>query len=715
MIPAPDEKQKASLPSLREDLQLLPAGSEWTGAPSWLIHDPLRNRYFRVGAKAVAMLSAWRPVEPERIISRVEETTGERVSEAEVEGFARFLLANSLVLDTRQDRWREIWQQGAAARKPLWQRIIHNYLFFRIPLVRPQTFLDYTWPIVAPLFTRSFAIILASFAVIALYLVSRQWDVFFATFMAFLSLEGFLIYGASLVFIKAVHELGHAFMARKYGVHVPVIGIAFILLMPILYTDTTGAHRLQRRSSKLNIDLAGIYAELALAVFATLFWVFLPDGPLRSVAFSTATLSWVLSLAINLNPFMRFDGYYVLSDAIGFENLQDRGFALARWRLRQILFGLQKPPPEFLPSRWRNAIILHAWGTWIYRFFLFLGIALLVYHFFIKVIGIALFIIEICWFILLPIWREIKNWWENREEIIMQKKSWMSFGVLCIAAVLFFIPWFGRISLPAVARMADMQAIHAAGSAMIVEHGFWEGRVVSKGEALARLVSPDLEEAIARNQASGALLRQRLARLTADPTDQSLRLVLEQELASNLDEAEGLARLLAQLVIRADRAGTLVNVDGNLRPGLWLNPAQRLAFLKPANSLSVTAAVDENGMHRIDNGAQGIFIPDNPRQAKFPVSIEHIGQAALLGVPDPMLADIHGGGIATLAGAPGEADAIRPRGAWYPVHLSAGSPAAGSDVESVIRGVVHVEGERQSAASRVARRVASVLLRESGF
>ena len=56
-----------------------------------------------------------------------------------------------------------------------------------------------------------------------------------------------------------------------------------------------------------------------------------------------------MTLAINLNPFMRFDGYFLFSDLLDMPNLQERAFRLARWRLRQALFGFGGEPPERLP------------------------------------------------------------------------------------------------------------------------------------------------------------------------------------------------------------------------------------------------------------------------------------------------------------------------------------------------------------------------------
>ena len=66
----------------------------------------------------------------------------------------------------------------------------------------------------------------------------------------------------------------------------------------------------------------------------------------QNVFFVLASTTWVVTLAINLSPFMRFDGYFVLSDLLGFPNLHERSFACARWWMRTTFFGLDEPMPE---------------------------------------------------------------------------------------------------------------------------------------------------------------------------------------------------------------------------------------------------------------------------------------------------------------------------------------------------------------------------------
>ena len=96
----------------------------------------------------------------------------------------------------------------------------------------------------------------------------------------------------TLVFVKCLHELGHAYIAKYYGCRVSAIGIAFLVFFPFLYTDTTDAWRLRNHKERLLINFAGVLTELHLALIATFVWgMLLPEGGLKSVAFFIATTS----------------------------------------------------------------------------------------------------------------------------------------------------------------------------------------------------------------------------------------------------------------------------------------------------------------------------------------------------------------------------------------------------------------------------------------
>ena len=60
---------------------------------------------------------------------------------------------------------------------------------------------------------------------------------------------------AALVLGKLVHESGHAFAAKRLGCRVPSMGVAFVLLWPLAWTDTTQAWRLPDRRSRVRVNL----------------------------------------------------------------------------------------------------------------------------------------------------------------------------------------------------------------------------------------------------------------------------------------------------------------------------------------------------------------------------------------------------------------------------------------------------------------------------
>ena len=78
------------------------------------------------------------------------------------------------------------------------------------------------------------------------------------------------------------------------------MGVAFLVMWPVLYTDVNEAWAVTERRRRLFIGGAGILAELAIAAWATLAWSFLPEGALRQAAFVLAALTWVSSLVLNL-------------------------------------------------------------------------------------------------------------------------------------------------------------------------------------------------------------------------------------------------------------------------------------------------------------------------------------------------------------------------------------------------------------------------------
>ena len=407
------------LPALRQDLKLYEGPRHRDGAPSWRILDPVRNKFFEIGwleFELLAYLDECNSVE--ELIDRVTANTTLAPTEDEVEGFFTFLKDQQLLAHQGADGITSLKKRWLEAEKPWFEKLFHGYLFFRVPLWRPDRFLTKTLPLVELFYTRAFALIVLVVFLLDLYLVFREWDELTRSFAYFFNLQGGFYFLIAATFSKVIQELGHAYTAKRYGVRVPTIGAAFMVMWPVMYTDTGETWKLADSRKQMAIASAGMAAELVLAVFATLFWAVAPEGNVKYMLFILATTTWILTLAVNASPFMRFDGYFLLSDALDFPNLHERSFACGRWWVRRTFFGLKQelPEPTFSAGQ-RASLVLFAIGIWIYRVVVFFGIALIVFHMFFKILGIVMMALEIIWFLLLPVWRESKYLWKRRRDI----------------------------------------------------------------------------------------------------------------------------------------------------------------------------------------------------------------------------------------------------------------------------------------------------------
>lgn len=696
-----------ALPPLRKDLRLIAGGAEGENRGLWKIHDPLRQRFIVISQDIVDLLSQWHTGTVERLIERVRSRFGRELSSETVHEVVEFLSQNQLLHPQPGISRARAHQHRQSSQKSWWSRLIHGYLFFRIPLVRPDRFLRATAPLTSVFYQRSFWLLLAVLAAAGLVLVSHQWEQFVTTLPQMFNIAGLVAFALSLVIVKTLHELGHGYTAVRMGSRVASMGVALIVMMPVLYTDTTDAWRLDTRRQRVMIDVAGMAVEIIVAVFATLLWVFLPDGPLRYVAFSLASTGWVLSLLINLNPLMRFDGYYLFSDLLGIANLQERSFAMGRWWLRELLFGYGDEIPESAGISRRRLLVGFAFMVWIYRFFLFLGIALLVYHFFFKALGIVLFAIELAWFIVLPILREVRVWWQRRGQC--GARTWIT-GLICLTLLaLLVIPLPSTIRIPAMLSAAQQQYSFAPRPAQVSEVLVEEGQQVEQGQPLLRLISPLLEQELVSAMERARLLQSRLDRRSADRQDRSASLVLARELIMEQQTIDGLQAEREQLIVHAPLSGTVMQIGHELHVGRWVDATTPLVLVARPAQWKARGYINSHDLERVQLGDHGEFIDDSFRLDPLPARISYIAASASEVLDNWPLASIYGGRVASRM----EDNAAWPEQAVFDISATIEDQAPLLQAPTELRGEIQIQGDRQSMAVRILQRIAQVLVRES--
>lgn len=123
----------------------------------------------------------------------------------------------------------------------------------------------------------------------------------------------------SLFVIVFMHEIGHAAAAIKSGIKPRSIGLGFYTVLPVMYTDLTDAWKLNK-SNKTKVNLGGMFIQLIIGVlligFANLTQNIYTQELMSHLFMVNNTI-----ILLNLIPFLKFDGYWILSDLLGISNL----------------------------------------------------------------------------------------------------------------------------------------------------------------------------------------------------------------------------------------------------------------------------------------------------------------------------------------------------------------------------------------------------------
>jgi putative peptide zinc metalloprotease protein len=487
------------------------------------------------------------------------------------------------------------------------------------------------------------------------------------------------------------------------------MGVAFMLGAPMPYTDVTDSWKMSDRRDRIAIDLAGVSVEMAVAALATFAWVFLPDGPMRAVAFVFATTGWVMSLAVNLNPFMRFDGYFVLADWLNVPNLQPRAFALSRWRMRGWLFGIKDPAPDSVGGSLRHIVILYGFSIWIYRLIVFTGIALMVYHMFFKLLGIVLFLIEIIVFLALPVWRELRHWWSERSRYSATARTLVTGLALSGLIAAFVIPWSGTVLVPVVLEPETFARVFPRTPGEIRVIHVRAGSVVEAGAPLAELDQPKLRKDLALADARLALLRDRLDRRAADRKDLAFTPQLEQEREAVEARRAALLKELEDLVIRAPIAGVVRELNPTLHPGRSMSRDEEIAVIAAAGAMVTRGYVRQDDLWRLRRGGEGTFIPEDLLGRSLPVTLRETSSVSAKSIEIPTLASVHGGKVETWPQT--KAGELPP---VHASHLILFDVTGSINQPQVSRGTVSIEALPESFAARIWRQILRVIVQESG-
>lgn len=620
------------------------------GGQAWyVLHDRMSGRVHRLTPASylfAARMDGHRTVDAIWQDLTAELDTDAPGQPAVVQLLMQLHAADLLAGDIPPDAGEILARRDRTARATL-VRNVRSPLSIQVPLLDPDRFLSAALPLVRPLLGRvAFLLWLALLAAGAVT-AWRHWTELSLNFQdRVLNAEGLLALALVYPVMKVLHELGHGFVAKRFGCEVREMGVMLLVLFPLPYADVSSSAALRSKWRRAAVAFAGIGVEAGLAAAAALVWEAAEPGLLRAVAFNVMLVGGVSTVLVNGNPLLRFDGYYVLSDLLEVPNLASRGVQYWGYAANRFLLGVSGLR-RFTATAWERAVFL-VYGplAYGYRLLVSVGVALFVAaHYF--ALGIALAAITvgvgILWPVLRAFWRVAASPLYRR---CRARAVAISFGgVAALLAALLLVPAPVHTTAEGVVWVPE-DAIVRAGTDGFVETVLAEpGTAVEAGTPLVVLTHP---VNAARLRVTAARVDELRAKYEADWVNDRIEAgVTQVELGQ---EQAALAREQARqdrLTAASGDAGSWSPIQpvANLQ-GRYVKEGQVLGWVTPPGGEVARVVVPQADIALVLDRLRRVTVLMPDRETVVPSAVLRALPAGKEELPHEAFASINGGGTA---------------------------------------------------------------------
>ncbi|MEP3480466.1 MAG: HlyD family efflux transporter periplasmic adaptor subunit [Fuerstiella sp.] len=372
----PLEKARQIMVSLRSDLHV--SRQLHHQAAHYVIHDPVSFRTHRLTTEQYRLLTSIDASKSlgdnfqDLVLQGEFENEDEQAYFEIVSQFSRLSL---IVMPNANGA--QLYEQYTKVTANKRKSRFLGALFLQIPLVNPDRFLTKTMHLASWLFTKAFFITwIGGMLAAGFVLIQRRADLL-EPLNGILALQNLPYVWISFVGLKVWHELGHGYACKKFGGRVPEMGTILIAGTPAAYVDATAAWSFPESWKRLTVMCGGMFFESLIFIPGVFIWAFSTSSLWQSFAYQLAVTASLVTILFNANPLMRFDGYFILSELVGIQNLRPRADATIKRFLVRTCLGL-KPPPTQDSASTRTMLVLYGIAARIYRFTLVISIAVVV-------------------------------------------------------------------------------------------------------------------------------------------------------------------------------------------------------------------------------------------------------------------------------------------------------------------------------------------------
>ena len=469
-------------------------------------------------------------------------------------------------------------------------------------------------PYLSWMFTRGFVLFSLALFITVGYLLAGDWSRVqrdTTELYSFANKTAYDLWAFWFLFmiLGGIHEFGHGLTCKHFGGEVHQMGFLLIYFTPAFFTDTTDITLFERVSRRQWVIFAGIWIELCACGVSALIWHFtVPGSLINDLAYKMMLLSAIQGALLNLNPLIKADGYYALSQFLEFDNLREDSFAYLKAATRKYLFHQDIDLPAagrrhrriyltfgiaafaystaiiVLAVSFARNVLVSTFGDWGYLFTI-----LVIYYFTRKSLKAALL--------------SVRAWLrQKREEYMAWKLTRLqAAGAACIALLIFIPPFPSRVSTDLVLEPGRTAPLRAEVGGKVSQVFVRQGDEVKPGQFLAILEDPEIQAKARVVAAQLALASSNLRHTEGSDPQKAAQAARER---SRLQKELAVAQKdVKALEIRAPFAGVVTTPEVEQKVGEYLSPGDEFCRVVDRSTMRARILVRDWELEEIRTGA----------------------------------------------------------------------------------------------------------------
>jgi putative peptide zinc metalloprotease protein len=540
------------------------------GEPWYVLYEAAHCGFFRIRPEHHALVMG---LSPEMTLDRYWRQAVERNPEHTpgqqefYELITKLYQGNLLHIEGGVDEDKLAARPERKKKKPLPARIA-ELLFFRVPLWDPEPWLRRNVGWIRGVYSPPVMLAVAVLFAFALYVFMLNSDRAMLQSSTVLQLSNaiplyFAIFGSHVI-----HEMSHAMVCKYHGGHVRTMGVMFLLFTPLPYVDLTASWAFRDRLHRAYVGAAGMFADLVTCSIATIIWANSPPGMINELSYNLMLVTAAYTVFFNINPLMRFDGYYVLSDLADVPNLHEQANNAFQRFWRRTILRRQDPEDALVSGRKQLGLFSFFVLSNIYRIIIMVGIVIFVAD---QYFGLGL-LVAVALMVTTFVNPLKKPWQSLRDPAFMARHQglvrWMGGSALVVVLAIAFVPLPYSQRLHGVLETELLTRVYAATNGIVEQVMVQPGDWVTEGQVVLTMRNPEMEMERRAVEAQLARVETELNRAFTEGSQ-----LVEPLMQRKAALAVRFAYLDAQqeaLVIRALHAGRWVGEQPLLRMESWV-------------------------------------------------------------------------------------------------------------------------------------------------